>query len=131
MDFFKNIIEKYICECYIINRQKIVFYNNFIIFDILSSEFIYNNFIKFLIFINFNNYRYFVIFKNDFIYYFEIYYIRHKNEIFIIFLRFKIYLKFRNYRINRIRLDNENKYINKVFFLNISLNRASNKNLLL
>ena len=54
-------------------------------------------------------------FKNDFIYYFEIYYIRHKSEIFIIFLRFKIYLKSRNYRINRIRLDNKNEYINKIF----------------
>ena len=32
------------------------------------------------------------------------------------FLRFKIYLKFRDYRINRIRFDNENEYINKIFF---------------
>ena len=31
------------------------------------------------------------------------------------FLRFKIYLKFYDYRIYRIRFDNENKYINKVF----------------
>ena len=55
-------------------------------------------------------------FKDDFIYYFKIYYICYKNEIFIIFLHFKIYLKSRNYRINRIRLDNENEYINKIFF---------------
>ena len=48
--------------------------------------------------------------------YFKIYYIRYKSEIFIIFLRFKVYLKFRDYRINRIRFDNENEYINKVFF---------------
>ena len=54
-------------------------------------------------------------FKNDFIYYFEIYYIYYKNEIFIIFLRFKIYLKFRDYRIYRIRFNNENEYINKIF----------------
>ena len=85
-------------------------------FDILSSEFVYNNFIKFLIFINFNDYKYFITFKNNFIYYFKIYYIRYKNEIFIIFLRFKIYLKFRDYRINRIRFNNENEYINKIFF---------------
>ena len=32
------------------------------------------------------------------------------------FLRFKTYLKSRDYRINRIRFNNENKYINKVFF---------------
>ena len=71
---------------------------------------------KSLIFINFNDYKYFVTFKNDFICYFEIYYIRYKSETFIMFLRFKIYLKFRDYRINRIRLDNENEYINKIFF---------------
>ena len=56
------------------------------------------------------------MFKNDFICYFEIYYIYYKNEIFVMFLRFKIYLKSHNYRINRIRLDNENEYINKIFF---------------
>ena len=55
-------------------------------------------------------------FKNDFICYFKIYYIRYKNKIFVIFLRFKIYLKSRDYRIYRIRLDNKNEYINKVFF---------------
>ena len=65
--------------------------------DILSNEFIYNDFIKSLIFINFNDYKYFIMFKNDFIYYFKIYYIRYKSEIFIIFLRFKTYLKFRDY----------------------------------
>ena len=54
-------------------------------------------------------------FKDDFIYYFKIYYIRYKSEIFIIFLRFKIYLKSRDYRIYRIRFDNENEYINKIF----------------
>ena len=43
---------------------------------------------------------------------FEIYYIRYKNEIFVIFLRFKIYLKSRDYRIYYIRFDNENEYIN-------------------
>ena len=95
--FFKNIIEKYICECYIISRQKIIFYNSLITFDILSNEFIYNDFIESLIFINFNNYKYFITFKNNFICYFEIYYIRYKSEIFIIFLRFKIYLKSRDY----------------------------------
>ena len=83
--------------------------------DILLNEFIYNDFIESLIFINFNDYKYFITFKNDFIYYFKIYYIRYKNKIFIIFLHFKIYLKFRDYRINRIRLDNENEYINKIF----------------
>ena len=47
---------------------------------------------------------------------FEIYYIRYKNEIFVIFLRFKIYLKSRDYRIYYIRFDNENEYINNKKF---------------
>ena len=55
-------------------------------------------------------------FKNDFTYYFEIYYIHYKNEIFVMFLRFKTYLKSRNYQIYRIRLDNESEYIINVFF---------------
>ena len=115
MNFFKNIIEKYICECYIMNYQKKKIYNNFIIFDILSNEFVYNDFIESLIFINFNDYKYFIMFKNDFIYYFKIYCIYYKNETFIMFLRFKIYLKSRDYRIYRICFNNENKYINKAF----------------
>ena len=97
------------------SRQKTIFYNNFIALDILLSEFIYNDLIKPLIFINFNDYKYFIIFKNDFICYFEVYYIHYKSETFIIFLRFKVYLKFRDYQIYRIRLDNKNEYINKVF----------------
>ena len=115
MNFFKNIIKKYICECYVMSYQKIVFHNSLIALNILSNEFIYNDFIRSLIFINFNDYKYFITFKDDFICYFEIYYIRHKSEIFIIFLRFKIYLKSRDYRINRIRFDNENEYIIKIF----------------
>ena len=115
MNFFKNIVEKYICECYIMSRQKITFYNSFITFDILLSEFVYNDLIKSLTFINFNDYKYFITFKDDFIYYFKVYYIRYKSELFVIFLRFKIYLKSRDYRICRIRLDNENEYINKIF----------------
>ena len=34
MNFIKNIMKKYIYKYYIIKRQKIVFYNNFMIFDI-------------------------------------------------------------------------------------------------
>ena len=116
VNFIKNIVEKYIYECYIIRYQKIAFYNKLTAFDILSNEFIYNDLIKSLIFINFNNYKYFITFKDDFIYYFEIYCIRYKSEIFVIFLRFKTYLKSRDYRICRIRFDNENEYIINVFF---------------
>ena len=116
MNFIKDIVEKYTCECYMIKRQKVVFYNKLTALDILSNEFIYNDLIKSLIFIDFNNYKYFVMFKNDFIYYFKIYCIYHKNEIFVMFLCFKIYLKFYDYRICYIRLDNEGEYIINVFF---------------
>ena len=116
VNFSKNIIKEYIYECYMMSHQKIIFHNSFITPDILLNEFIYNDLIKLLIFIEFNDYKYFITFKNDFIYYFKIYYIRYKNKIFVMFLRFKTYLKFRDYRINRIRLDNKNEYINKVFF---------------
>ena len=111
MNFIKDIVEKYICEYCIIKRQKIIFYNKLITLDILLNEFIYNNFIESLIFINFNDYKYFMTFKNDFIYY-----IHYKNEIFVMFLRFKIYLKSYNYQIYCIRFDNENEYIINVFF---------------
>ena len=97
-------------------RQKMIFHNSLTALDILSSEFVYNDFVKSLILINFNDYKYFVTFKNDFICYFEVYCIHYKSETFIIFLRFKIYLKSRDYRINRIRFDNKDEYINKVFF---------------
>ena len=46
---------------------------------------------------NFNDYKYFVMFKDNFICYFQIYYIRYKNKNFVMFLRFKAYLKFRDY----------------------------------
>ena len=97
------------------SHQKTIFYNNPTAFDTLSNEFVYNDLIKSLILIDFNDYKYFMTFKDDFICYFKIYYIHYKSEIFIIFLRFKIYLKSRDYRINRIRFNNENEYINKIF----------------
>ena len=56
-----------------------------------------------------------MIFKNDFIFYSEVYCIRHKSETFVIFLRFKVFLKSRSYKIYRIRLDNEREYMFKVF----------------
>ena len=56
-----------------------------------------------------------MIFKNNFIFYSKVYYIRHKSETFIIFLRFKVFLKSRSYKIYRIRLDNEKEYIFKIF----------------
>ena len=97
------------------NHQKIASHNSFITFDILSNEFVYNDFMRSLTFIDFNDYKYFIIFKNDFICYSKIYYIRYKNKTFVMFLRFKTYLKSRDYQICRIRLDNKNEYINKIF----------------
>ena len=56
-----------------------------------------------------------MIFKDNFIVYFEIYYIRYKSEIFIIFLKFKTYLELLSFRIYRIRLNNKDEYIFKTF----------------
>ena len=86
-------------------------YNSSIILNTRSKEFIFNNLINSLSLINFNNIKYFVIFKNNFICYFKIYYIRYKSEIFAIFLRFKIYLKFLKFYIYYIRINNKREYI--------------------
>ena len=59
--------------------------------------------------------KYFIIFKNNFIVYFKIYYIYHKNEISVIFLKFKIYSKLLNFKIFRIHFDNKSEYIFKIF----------------
>ena len=56
-----------------------------------------------------------MIFKNNFIFYFKIYCIRYKSEIFIIFLRFKVYLKLLSFKICHIRINNKNEYIFKIF----------------
>ena len=70
---------------------------------------------KLISFIKFNNYKYFITFKNNYIEYLKMYYIRFKNNIFIIFLYFKNYFNFLKYNINRIRINNNNKDINKIF----------------
>ena len=56
-----------------------------------------------------------MIFKNNFIFYSEVYCIRHKSETFVMFLRFKVFLESRNYKICRIRLDNGKEYMFKIF----------------
>ena len=65
--------------------------------------------------IDFNDYKYFITFKNDYIEYLKIYYIYFKNKIFAIFLNCKNYFDFLEYKINRIRINNNNEYINKAF----------------
>ena len=115
INFIKNITEKYICECYIIRCQKTVFYDSLTESETQSDEFVYSNLVESLFFTEFNNYRYFITFKNNFISYSKVYYIRHKSETFVMFLRFKVFLESRNYKIYRIRLDNEGEYMFKVF----------------
>ena len=70
---------------------------------------------KLISFIEFNNYKYFITVKNDYIEYLKIYYIHFKNKNFIKILRFKNYLNFFKYKINRIYINNNNEYINKTF----------------
>ena len=115
MNFIKNIAKEYICEYYIMKRQKTVSYNSLIELETQSNEFVYSNLVKSLSPTKFNNYRYFITFKNNFIFYSEVYYIRYKNKTFVIFLRFKVFLESRSYKIYRIRLDNKREYMFKTF----------------
>ena len=115
VNFIKDIAKKYICECYVMRRQKTVSYDSPIESKTQSDEFIYSDLVESLSPTKFNNYRYFVIFKNNFIYYSKVYYIRYKSETFVMFLRFKAFLESRNYKIYRIRLDNKEEYMFKIF----------------
>ena len=115
MNFIKNIAKEYIYEYYIIKRQKTISYNSLTELETQSNEFVYSNLVKSLFSTKFNNYKYFIIFKNNFISYFKVYCIRYKSETFVMFLRFKVFLKSRDYKIYRIRLDNKREYIFKTF----------------
>ena len=115
MNFIKNIAEKYICEYYVIKRQKAISYDSLTESETQSNEFVYSDLVGSLSPTEFNNCRYFITFKNDFISYSKVYCIRHKSETFIIFLRFKAFLESRDYKIYRIRLDNEREYMFKTF----------------
>ena len=115
MNFIKNIAKKYICEYYIIRRQKTISYDSLTELETQSDEFVYSDLVESLSPTEFNNCRYFMTFKNDFISYSEVYCIRHKSETFVIFLRFKAFLESRSYKIYRIRLDNKREYMFKIF----------------
>ena len=115
MNFIKNIAKKHICEYYVIKRQKTISYDSLTESETQSNEFVYSNLVESLSLTEFNNYRYFITFKNNFISYSKVYCIRYKSETFIIFLRFKVFLESRDYKICRIRLDNEREYIFKTF----------------
>ena len=115
MNFIKNIAKKYICEYYVIGRQKTVFYDSLTELETQSNEFVYNDLVGSLSPTEFNDCRYFMTFKNDFIFYSEVYCIRHKSETFVMFLRFKVFLESQDYKIYRIRLDNKREYMFKIF----------------
>ena len=115
MNFIKNIAKEYICECYIIRRQKTISYDSLTELETQSDEFVYSDLVESLSPTRFNNYRYFMTFKNNFIFYSKVYYIRYKSKTFIMFLRFKVFLESRDYKIYRIRLDNKREYMFKIF----------------
>ena len=115
VNFIKNIAEKYIYECCVIERQKTISYDSPTEPGTQPDEFVYSNLVGSLSPTEFNNYRYFITFKNDFTSYSKVYCIRHKSETFIIFLRFKVFLESRDYKIYRIRLDNKREYMFKIF----------------
>ena len=115
VNFIKDIAKKYTCECYVIRRQKTVSYDSLIESGTQPDEFVYSDLVESLSPTEFNDCRYFVIFKNNFTSYSEVYCVRHKSETFVIFLRFKAFLESRGYKICRIRLDNEEEYMFKIF----------------
>ena len=115
INFIKNITKEYTCEYYIIERQKTISYDSLTESETQSNEFVYSDLVKPLSPTKFNNCKYFITFKNNFISYSKVYCIRHKNKTFIMFLRFKAFLESRDYKICRIRLDNEREYMFKVF----------------
>ena len=115
MNFIKDITKKYIYEYYVIRRQKTISYDSLTESETQSDEFVYSDLVESLSPIKFNNCRYFMMFKNDFIFYSEVYCIRYKSETFIMFLRFKVFLESRDYKIYRIRLDDKREYIFKIF----------------
>ena len=115
VNFTKDISKEYICEYCVMGRQKAVPHNSPTAPSTQLGEFIYSDLIESLSPTDFNSYRYFITFKNNFTSYSEVYCIRHKSETFAIFLRFKAYLKSLSFRIYRIRLDNRGEYIFKAF----------------
>ena len=115
VDFIKNIAKEYTCECYVMRRQKTISHDSPTESETQPDEFVYSDLVESLSPTEFNNCRYFVIFKDDFIFYSEVYCVRHKSETFVMFLRFKAFLESRDYKIYRIRLDNKREYIFKVF----------------
>ena len=121
VDFTKNIAEKHICECCVMRRQKTIFYDSLIESETQPNEFVYSDLVESLSPTEFNDCRYFVTFKNDFISYSEVYCIRYKSETFVMFLRFKVFLESRSYKICRIRLDN------KIDFIAYALKRIQKK----
>ena len=45
MNFIKNIAEEYICECYVMRRQKTVFYDSLTESETQLDEFVYSDFV--------------------------------------------------------------------------------------
>ena len=117
MNFIKNIAKEYTYKCYVLGRQKTLLYDSSIAFGTQLDEFVYSDLVESLFSIDFNGVRYFITFKDNFIYYSKVYCIRYKREIFVIFFRFKVYLNSLDLKIYRIRLDNKGEYIFKTFLV--------------
>ena len=127
MDFIKDIADKYTCEYCVIGRQKAIPYISPTTPGTRPSEFIYSDLVEPLSPTSFNGYRYFITFKNDFIFYSKVYCIRYKSKTFAIFLRFKARLKSYSYKISHIRLDNGGEYISKAFLNYLALSGIKQK----
>ena len=111
VDFSKDIKEEYTYKYCIMGRQKAILYDSPTILRTRPGEFIFSDLIDSLSPIDFNSYRYFITFKDNFTYYSKVYYIYYKSKTFAIFLRFKAYLESLGYRIYYIRIDNREEYV--------------------
>ena len=57
MNFIKDIAKKYICECYVMKRQKTVSYDSLTESGTQSDEFVYSDLVESLSPTEFNDYR--------------------------------------------------------------------------
>jgi hypothetical protein len=103
MNLFKFVVDKNFCVSCIIIKQKIEFYNNFVIFDKHSLNLMWNDFVEFSI--SNDKIRYFVTFLCDFIKRSVIYVLRVKSNTFEIFKHFQRYNEHENNRMRRLRID--------------------------
>jgi hypothetical protein len=113
INLFKFVVDKDFCVLCIIIKQKIEFYNNFVIFDKYFLNLMWSDFIEFSI--SNDKIRYFVTFLCDFIKRSVIYVLCVKSNTFEVFKHFQQHNEYENNRIRRFRTDWKKKYSSNDF----------------